>query len=309
MRFWPILLLPALSAGFTAAASPPAITTYASRTAIWPGDRFEYVVRIEHGPELELVKDRFKKDEVNLRPFEALDVSTARGELAGGARYDEVRFLLTTFVVNQPHLEIPQLTLFYFRQGRDRNDTAADAINVPPFPMAVREAVVDASQGIRDRRPPLPIRGASWIVPAILGWLGLAAIACYLVWLAVVQVRSGFWKRRMAERARRKSLWQSVREIQQTSADSKGDLEKFYERANDVLRSLAAQRLQDRAGLTPSELKVELTAAGDSEHHATVLSELLAECDAIRYAPDGVERASQAHPEFVRKFEELTQHR
>ena len=135
---------------------------------------------------------------------------------------------------------------------------------------------------------------------------GLALVAGYVVWIAILQFRSSFWRRLKAQRTRHRSLMDSVRDIRQASLESKDDLEKFYQTANDVLRGLAAQRLPDRAGLTPPELRRELARVGDSEHHAAVLSDLLAECDTIRYAPDGLERARKGHESFVAKLEELT---
>ena len=69
----------------------------------------------------------------------------------------------------------------------------------------------------------------------------------------------------------------------------------------------AAEKLGNGAGLTPQELKNELTAAGDSERHATGLSELLAQCEIVRYAPDGMQQARDRHSEFLSKFEALTE--
>jgi hypothetical protein len=302
-----LLLLPGLMHGATTA--PWTLDARTSRTALWVGDRFEYVVRVEYRPELEFVGDHLKKEELNLQPFEVLNAVTSTGTLPRGLKYFELRLELTTYAVNAPEIAIPPLTLFYFRQGKaqSKEDAPAEALHVPAFPIAVRNTVLDVSQGIRDAKPPLTLNRLAWLIPCILGFCGLAAIAIGAGRLAVAQIHSGFWKRKRAELTRKKSLSDSMQEIRRTPAGTPAELEKFYNKASEILRGLAAEKLGDGAGLTPQELKNELTAAGDSERHATELSELLAQCEMIRYAPDGLEQGHHRHSEFLRKFEALTE--
>ena len=141
----------------------------------------------------------------------------------------------------------------------------------------------------------------------IAGWCGLAAIAGYAVWLAVIQIRSGFWKQRIAERVRKKSLQESVEEIRQTPAESAADVEDFYRRAAEILRGIAAEKLGDGAGLTPRETQAALRAAGAEERRAAAIGELMEQCDLIRYSPGGLEQGRRVRPEFLLKLAELTE--
>jgi hypothetical protein len=309
MRLCAALLLFAALAASDVSKAPFTIAARTSRTAVWVGDRFEYVVRVEYQPELEFVKDHLKKDEIDVQPFEILAATTATGTLPQGRKFLELRLQLTTYAANATEIAIPPITLFYFKQARgsDKEDAPAEAINIPAFPMAVRNTVIDASLGIRDRRPPLPIDALSWIIPGMLGLCGLAVIAIGGGRIALAQFRLGVWEQKLAERSRKKSLRQSMEEIRRTPAATPLELASFYDKASEILRGLAAEKLGDAAGLTPNELKQALSAAGDPEHHATVLSELLAQCDLIRYTPDGMEQGRRLHPEFLTKFAELTE--
>ena len=309
MRLCTSLLLFAAIASAEVSKTPFTVAARTSRTAVWVGDRFDYVVRVEYQPELEFVKDHLKKDEIDLQPFEILAAATATGTLPQGGKYLELRLQLTTYATNATEIPIPPITLFYFKQARgsDKEDAPAEAVNIPAFPMAVRNTVIDASLGIRDQRPPLPIDRMSWIVPGMLGLCGLAAIAIGGGRIALAQFRLGVWEQKLAERSRTKSLQQSMEEIRRTPAATPLELAAFYDKASEILRGLAAEKLGDGAGLTPNELKQALTAAGDPEHHAIVLSELLAQCDLIRYTPDGMEQGRRLHSEFLTKLAELTE--
>jgi hypothetical protein len=309
MKLFTALLGFAALAAADVSTAPFTVAARSSRTAVWVGDRFEYVVRVEYQPELEFVKDHLRKDEIDVQPFEVLAAATATGTLPQGRKYLELRLQLTTYAATATEIAIPPITLFYFRQvrGPDKEDAPAEAINIPAFPMAVRGTVIDASLGIRDRRPPLPIDRMSWIIPGMLGLCGLAVIAIGGGRIALAQFRLGVWEQKLAERSRQKSLQQSMEEIRCTPAATPLELASFYDKASEILRGLAAEKLGDGAGLTPHEMKLALTAAGDAEHHATVISELLAQCDLIRYTPDGMEQGRRLHAEFLAKFAELNE--
>ena len=149
----------------------------------------------------------------------------------------------------------------------------------------------------------------TWLVPEVLGLLGFAVLAGCAAWLAAAQVRSGFWKRKLAERARKKSLGETLQEIRQASAESPQELEAFYKKAADILRALAAEKLGDGAGLTGREMEAALRKAGAGERQAATMGELLEQCDLVRYSPGGLELGQRVRPEFLRKFEELAEHR
>lgn len=299
-----VVLLTALA---PAAPEPFDLQVRTNRTALWVGDRMEYIVRVEHDASIEFVRDHLKKEEMNLQPFELLEVTSAAGSLAQGRKFLEVRLLVTIYDVSHTEATLPAFNLFYFRQAKAqaKDDSPAEMLTVPPLTIGLRSTVVDPAAGIRDHKDVLGVRTANWLLPQILGLCGLAVIAVYVAWLAVARMRSGFWKKKMAERSRKKSLWESLQEIRQSPSESPEDLENFYSKASEILRGIASEKLGDGAGLTPREMEARLRTAGVAERQAVMLGGLLEQCDLIRYAPDGLEQGRRARPEFLRKFEEM----
>ena len=86
-------------------------------------------------------------------------------------------------------------------------------------------------------------------------------------------------------------------------------MEAFYKKASELLRAMAAEKLGDGAGLTGRETEAALRKAGAHETQAVTLGDLLDQCDVVRYAPDGLDQGRRMRPDFLRRFEELTEHR
>ena len=249
-------------------------------TAVWVGDRFEYVVRVEYQPELEFVKDHLKKDEIDLKPFEILAAATATGNAAA-----------------RPHRTPPATHHLRRRRHRDRHPSdhalllqagprfrqrgrPAEAINIPAFPMAVRNTVIDASLGIRDQRPPLPIDRMSWIVPGMLGLCGLAAIAIGGGRIALAQFRLGVWEQKLAERSRTKSLQQSMEESLPHAGRDAARIGGFLRQSlRDSTRS-GRRKTGRRCGTDAQriETRADCRRRSRTPCHQS-FSELLAQCD------------------------------
>ena len=301
----------AWGAGAPGAPEPFALQVRTNRTALWVGDRLEYTVRVEHSPGVEFILDHLKKEEMNLQPFELLEVRSSTAQLPRGRRLLEVRLLLTIYDTSHPEATVPSFNLFYFPRGqaRGKEESPAEILTVPPLAVGIRSTLTGPGESIRDYKDALPVRVAGWMAPLILGLCGLAILAGYVAWLAVVQVRSGFWKKKLAERARKKSFGESLEEIREAPAESPQELESFYQKASEILRGMAAEKLGNGAGLAPQEMEAELRKAGAGERHAALLGALLDQCDHIRYAPDGLEQGRRLREEFLRKFEELAEHR
>jgi len=297
------------------AQAPYELKVRTDRTAVWVGDRLEYIIRVEHDPSVEFVRDHLAKEEMNVQPFELLGVRVLSGAMAQGKRFFEVHLDLAYYEGGKTEAAIPALRLFYFRTGpapvpgRAKEETPAEILTVPAFTVGVRSTLVDPGTSIRDQKAVLPIRMRAWIIPAVLGGAGFLILAVWMAWLAAAQVRSGFWKQKLAERARKKSLSETLHEIRQQPAESLQELEAFYKKASELLRAMAAEKLGDGAGLTGRETEAALKKAGAHETQAVTLGDLLDQCDVVRYAPDGLDQGRRMRPDFLRRFEELTEHR
>ena len=308
-----LLLLCAATAW--AQSLPYQLKVSTDRTAVWVGDRLEYVIRVEHDSSVEFVRDHLAKEEMNVQPFELREVRVSSGAMAQGKRFFEVHLDLALYESGKAEVSIPALRLFFFRTGpaptpgRAKEETPAEILTVPPFAVGVRSTLVDPGTSIRDQKGVLPIRRLAWIVPSVLGALGFLVLAVWAAWAAAAQVRSGFWKKKLAERARKKSLSETLDEIRQQPAESPQELEAFYKKASELLRAMAAEKLHDGIGLTGKETEAALKKAGAHESQAVTLGELLDQCDLVRYAPDGLDQGRRMRPDFLRRFAELTEHR
>ena len=294
-------------------AAPEAmeVKVWTDRTALYPGDRLHYIARVEHSSDIEFVADHVRKDQLTLEPFDVLEVSTAAGDLPGGRKYFEVKLLLTTFEVGRTEATVPSFDLFYFRRGQtaSKETTPAETLAVPPVKIGLRSTIVDSSADIRDNKAVLPISPLAWMLPGILGLCGLVAVIVYGSSLALAWFRSGFWKRKMGERVRSKSMRESFEEIRGAPLDTRDNVESFYAKASAILRGLAAEQLGDCGGLTPGEVRVALQTSGGRKDRADAVGELMEECDLARYSPHGPDRARARHSEFLRKFEDLVERR
>ena len=286
-----------------------------SRTAVWVGDQINYAVRVEHAPGIEFVQDHLKKEELNLHPFDILGVSTSVGPLVNGHRYFELRLRLTLLEMSPAETVIPGFNLFYFSSASGpsadagKTETPAEILAVPAFPVAVRSTLNDPSAGIREQKDVVPIRARTWILPLLAGLCGLAVVIGSAVWFAIIEIRSGAWKRRIAEQAHKQSFAESFEQVRGMRGESREELESFYNKASETLRRLAAEKLGDGAGLTGPEIETALRNAGANERQAASMGELLLQCDRIRYAPDGLELGREIRADFLRKFAELAEHR
>src|ERR1019366_4177800 len=106
MKLFTALLGFAALAAADVSTAPFTVAARSSRTAVWVGDRFEYVVRVEYQPELEFVKDHLRKDEIDVQPFEILAAATATGTLPQGRKYLELRLQLTTYAATATEIAI-----------------------------------------------------------------------------------------------------------------------------------------------------------------------------------------------------------
>jgi hypothetical protein len=182
MKLFPILLI---AVPLAAADSAISIQTHLSRTALYPGDRLEYEVRVEHPASIEFVADHLKKDQLSLDGFEILDVSST----APTKKLFQVKFLLRTFDIGNAVATIPSFDLFYFRQGSS-NNAQAETVAVPAVSVGLRSTVTDPNAPIRDSKPLLTMSTAEWLLPGALGLCALIAVIVWLIFLVTARLRA-----------------------------------------------------------------------------------------------------------------------
>ncbi|HKE27263.1 MAG TPA: hypothetical protein VKB88_33140 [Bryobacteraceae bacterium] len=287
------------------AAPSLAVKAHVDRTAIYPGDRLEYTVTVEHPPSVEFIADHLSRDQLALDPFEILDIDAKNS----GPSF-QVTLHLRTFQTGDSVISIPSFTLFYFERGAaSKDNAAAETLPVPAFSVGLHSTIADPNAPIRDSKPVLAIAQREWLLPATVGICGLLASAAYLLWAGARWLRSASRKDGAAREIHRRSFAESLDEIRHSRVDSPENAEEFYRKAADLLRGIAAGTPGEGAWLTPREAEAALRAAGGAERHSRTAGDLLEECDRVRYAPGGLEQGASQHDEFLRRLEDLVQRR
>jgi len=300
MKLFPILMAAAFI--LQAADSSISIRTHVNKTALYPGDRLEYEVSVEHPASIEFIADHLKKDQLSLDGFEVVDVTNMTSTFSGGKLF-QVKFLLRTFDISGAVATIPSFDLYYFRRGsgQDANNAQAETVTVPATAIALRSTLPGPNASIRDSKPLLAVSSAAWLVPGAVGACALIAVIVWLLSLVVTRLRLGSSKQRAKDGVHRQSLAERLDEIRALEVDSSEDVERFYRQASDLLRGLTG----NGAGLTPQETELALRNGGGSERRAAAVGALLEQCDRIRYAPGGLEKGLNQRSEFLRKLQEL----
>src|SRR5262245_54888373 len=157
-------------------------TTHLDRTAVWAGDQFHYLITIDYPADYEFVLDNLTKETVNMDPFQVIDVR--KGAVAQRDSHWKlfVELTLANFGTGQTSLQIPQLTLYYFRKAT--KTTAADqadaeSLTIPGPAIGIRSTLPAQPEDIRDAVAMTTWNRHRWVF-RLVGWVCSAALALLL---------------------------------------------------------------------------------------------------------------------------------
>jgi hypothetical protein len=262
-----------------------------SRTAVWVGDRFDYVIELRRAPDVEVFMDDLVPDKLRLDGLEVLVTAADRDASDAKVVVDRVRFTLTTFNVEAPALSVAAIPVrFSVRRAGQKAEEALPAgeVVVPALHMDLRSTITATGGAveIRDRRPvrPLP-RRVRFAERA--GWALLA--------LAVVPVLS--WAVRLVRRVRRarprrparvplRQRRAALEEIRDADVSTPAARRNAYAALDAWIRdNVQLAGGVPAAALTPEELARGL---GDSKAAAwrDELERVLLECERAKYSRD-----------------------
>jgi hypothetical protein len=280
---------------------PPApeeltFTTHLDKTAVWVGDQFHYRIFVDHDPSIQFILDNLNAETINLDPLTVLNVATSIFPLKDGTQRLVVDLTVSHFVTGVTQLQIPQLTLFYFRSEGGAAATAATTEGAAAESLTVQGPII----GVRSTLPPRPtdIRDAvtvnawprnRWIVVGA-GWTALALLVAGAVWQSVVFVR----QRRRGEGPDPRKLMAAVRQRWSDSVpDQFGDqstIMEFYGRSYRDLKEYLGYMLDaPTAGLMADEIRAEVTRRANNPDLADRAGKILDVCETARYAPNSPE--------------------
>ena len=262
-------------------------TTYLDKTAVWVGDQFHYRIFVEHPPTVQFILENVNRDTINLEPLRVVDVTTSTTSLQNGNSRLVVDLLLTHFTT-EPELQIPQLTLFYFRRDAaaavvTSEGAAAESVTIPGPAISVRSALPPGDADLRDA-----VTVSSWpsgrSIVAGIGWLALVVLIGGLAWEGVGMIR----RRGKHEGPDPRKAMSAIRDRWSHSvpADfgSTDVVMEFYGRSYHDLKEYLGYLLETPTeGLLADEMRVEIARLSVEPGLADRAGRVLDVCESTRY--------------------------
>jgi hypothetical protein len=267
----------------------PQVRASVDRTAIWAGDRINYVVDIVCARGVEILLDDVAKEKLRANGLDIVTSDSTTTTDASERTTYRLRYVLTTYRVDVPSLSIEPLSARYYerRPGQRLQDIApAGEVQIPGAVIAFRSTLPDQpAYELRDGRLPVPRHG----VLARTDSIGLALVVVSLVPAAFVAVAL---LRRRTRKAGRRSARQArldhratLERLRSLDVTTEQDRRRAYDEISAAVRQhLASTSGVPAASLTATEVDAALETAGGRVSRESVTS-LLASCDDARYGP------------------------
>ena len=278
--------------------------TRLEKTAVWVGDQFHYQIFVDHAPNIQFILDNVNTDTINLDPLRVVNVTTETMALQDGKSRLVVDLTLASFVTGVTDLQIPQLSLFYFRrEGATASTTtesaAAESLTIPGPVIAVRSTLPPRASALRDAVTVSGWPRSRWIVSGI-GWSALVLLVAGLAWQAVHVVRG---RTRRTGPDPRKAM-KAIRERWLASVPSDfadpGAVMEFYGRSYRDLKEYLGYLLgTPTEGLLAEEMRAEMTRLAASPDLTERTARVLGVCETARYASHPAELNGAAARELA----------
>ena len=287
-------------------------TTRLEKTAIWIGDQFHYQIFVDHSPNIQFILENINKDTVNLDPLRVVSATASTMPLTNGKERLSVDLVLSGFVTGAPELQIPQLTLFYFRKegavaAAGSEGAAAQSLTIPGPVVGVRSTLSTKADVLRDAVTVTAWPRGRWVVAAV-GW---SAGALLVVGLAVEGVQ--MFRRRKTRRgpdprkqmAAIRARWSES--VPSDFADA-GVVMDFYGRSyRDLKEYLGCLLEMPTEGLLADEVRTELARLTTDSDLADRAGKILGVCETARYARNPTELNGSAARDVAENMQEIFQ--
>ena len=279
-------------------------TTHLEKTAIWVGDQFHYQIVVDHSPTMQFILDNVDKDTINLDPLRVVNVTTRTMPLKDGHERLVVDLTLASYATGVADLQIPQLSLFYFRKdGATASTTgesaAAESLTIPGPVIGVRSTLPPRASELRDAVTVSGWPRSRWVVSGV-GWSAVVLLVAGLAWQAALVVRG---RTRRTGPDPRKSM-AAIRERWLASVPSDfadpGAVMEFYGRSYHDVKEYVGYLLETPTeGLLADELRAEMTRLAASPDLTERTVRVLSVCETARYASHPAELNSTAARELA----------
>ncbi|MEO5895550.1 MAG: hypothetical protein ABIS06_07605 [Vicinamibacterales bacterium] len=287
---------PAASGERPAAVRPPTappveVRTWVSRTAVWVGDKVEYVIELRRAPNVEVFLDDLAPERLRIDGLEVLDTATEKDVSQTDRIVDRMRYTLATYNAEAEALTIGAIPVRYsIRRPGQRAEEALPAgeVTVPPLHLALRSTITASGDAIviRDQRAVRPLPRRMRLAETV-GWTLLAiAVLPVVLWAArMVQMARRRRPRRPSRPPvrRRRAALEEIKEADVSTPAARRDA---YARLDAWVReNLHLEGGAPASALTPEELAAALGQTKTAEWRMD-LERVLLECERAKYEAD-----------------------
>jgi len=266
------------------------LTTRLDQTAVWVGDQFHYGIIVEHKPTIEFVLDNLNKDTINMDPLKVYDAKYTVTELKDGNKRLYLDITLASFAVGEPQIQIPQLTLFFFRKDSatvTADEKAAESLTVPGPIVGLRSTLPPDAADLRDS---VTVNGwpkDRWIIAGI-GWFALGLLVLGVAWegYGIFKLRTG----RSGPDPRKAMAAIHARWSDYVPGDfsDRDRVLEFYGKSYQDVKAYLGHMLDIHTeGFTAEEMKNELARQATESYLADKVGRVLTTCEDARYGMDG----------------------
>jgi hypothetical protein len=271
-------------------------STRLDQTAVWVGDQFHYQIIVDHSPKIQFVLENVSKDTINLEPLRVVDVKNNTTTLKNGNQRLFVDLTLANFTTGVDKLQIPQITLFYFRrEGSSAATTtagsgeAAESLTIPGPVIGLRSTLPPDPPDLRDAVTVSGWARQRWVVPGI-GWAALIVLLAGASWEGFHMIRYRRGRKgpdpRKAMAAIRDRWSQSV----PGDFSDPGTVLEFYGRSCSDLKEYLGYLFETHTeGLTSEDVRQELARVAGNSDITERAAKVLSVCETARYGRNGKE--------------------
>jgi hypothetical protein len=275
---------------------PPAELSYSTRldkTAVWVGDQFHYQIIVDHSPKIQFVLENLNPENINMEPLRVMGAASQSYALKNGNSRLFVDLTLANFSTGIPQLQIPQLTLFYFRtegaatSSPDAEGRAAESLTIDGPMIGVRSTLPPQPEDLRDAVTVTGWGDNRWVVAGV-GWLALIVLVIGVGWEGAHMIR---YRRGRTGPDPRKAMaaiqerWS--RAIPGDFSDSSAVMDFYGQSYQDVKEFLGYALETHTEGLTADDMKEELGRLAANSDLTERASRVLATCESARYGRNG----------------------
>ena len=309
---WLAAVVPAQDSGNQQPLPELSVTTRVDRTAVWVGDQFHYQITVDHSPQIQFVLENVNQDAINLDPLRVVDATASSARLQNGNDRLFVDLTLASFATGVSEIQIPQLSLFYFRRGGAAaaptgNEEAAESLTVPGPVIGVRSTLPPDPADLRDAVTVTAWPRNRWVVTGV-GWSALIVLVLGVGWEGVRLMRS---RRDNARPDPRKAMaavsdrWSRSVPADWTDATAVMD---FYGRSYRDLKEYLGCLLDTHTeGLTADELRQEMQKRAASPDLIDRAVKVLAACERARYRRESAGPIGDAARDVAHEIRQIFQ--